>query len=79
MNVRKLFKILAGIAKTESEGITMFMDSFLLKHWKEEFTQNWRERRYWNEECDNLIKVFKSMFEYLWKSYGGGVRKPGEK
>lgn len=42
-------------------------------------TQKWRDERYWNEECDNLLKSHYPLFDYIFKHYGCGYLKPGEK
>ncbi len=35
--------------------------------------------RYWNEACDNILKAYKPLFEFLYASFGGTHKKPGEK
>ena len=42
-------------------------------------TQKWRDQRYWNEEVDNLLKSHYPLFDYIFKKYGCGYLKPGEK
>lgn len=42
-------------------------------------TQKWRDQRYWNEEVDNIYKSHFPIFDYIFKKYGCGYLKPGEK
>lgn len=41
--------------------------------------REFRRKRYWNEECDNVYKANISLMEYLYDNYGGSKMKPGEK
>jgi hypothetical protein len=51
----------------------------LKPYWKDEITHDWRVRRYWNEECDNVFKSFTVLFQFIYNHFGGTHRKPGEK
>ena len=41
--------------------------------------QSWRSNRYWNEPCDNLYKAYAPLFTYLYNTFGGKHKKPGQK
>ena len=39
----------------------------------------WRVERYWNESCDNIYKAFVNLFQFLYVTFGGTHKKPGQK
>jgi len=39
----------------------------------------WRVERYWNEPCDNIYKAFAPLFTYIYNTFGGTHKKPGQK
>lgn len=41
--------------------------------------QEFRNTRYWNEECDNILKSHITLFDSVYDSYSGARRLPGEK
>ena len=41
--------------------------------------QKWREDRYWNEECDTVLKSYLPILQGLYKRYSGLKSKPGQK
>jgi len=41
--------------------------------------QRWRDERYWNEACDNILKAYAPLFQHLFNVYGGTHKKPGQK
>ena len=42
-------------------------------------TQQWREQKYWNEECDYCLKYYKNIVEYIFNKYSVKKVKPGQK
>lgn len=43
---------------------------------------NWRVNRYWNEDNDRLLKIFKTFLEPLYEKYAGStikIKKKGER
>ncbi|MDR3547216.1 MAG: hypothetical protein P4M11_02880 [Candidatus Pacebacteria bacterium] len=38
-----------------------------------------REKRYWNEECDNIYKAHYQLFENVYQARSGSHKLPGEK
>lgn len=40
--------------------------------------QEWRLKRYWNEEVDNLYKSHFPLLDFLFKRYGMKYMKPGD-
>eukprot|EP00347_Sterkiella_histriomuscorum_P017331 403349792 len=41
--------------------------------------QRWRQERFWNEPCDNILKAFAPLFTYIYNTFGGSHKKPGQK
>lgn len=41
--------------------------------------QKWRDERYWNEECDNILKSHFPIFDKVYKTFGCHYLKPGDK
>ena len=71
---------LAKEASSKAEAIKMMHDHNLTPYYNDALDcQKWRDKRYWNEEIDNLLKSHFPLFQYMFKNYGCGYLKPGEK
>jgi hypothetical protein len=57
----------------------MLIDRNLINEFNEVDAHKWRLERYWNEECDNLIKTNVALFKHLYETKGGAHKLPGEK
>jgi len=57
----------------------MMIDNNIMKDFGDVDAQKWRNERYWNEECDNLIKTNLTLFNHLYNTKGGAHKLPGEK
>ncbi len=42
-------------------------------------SQAWREKNYWNEECDDVYKTYKKVLEEVYKKFSVKKVKPGQK
>jgi hypothetical protein len=38
---------------------------------------DWRKKRLWNEECDNVIKFYLPLLKVVYEKYYGKYSKPG--
>lgn len=41
--------------------------------------QKWRDTRYWNEECDSVLKKYKGVIDGVYGKYSGAKSLPGKK
>lgn len=42
-------------------------------------SQRFRDERYWNEECDDVLKLYKAVLENVYLKYSVKKKKPGQK
>ena len=66
------------MVETKSEAVRMMINRNLLPYYGKQNAQKFRDERYWNEEVDNVYKSHVTLFEYLYKNYGGTHMKPGD-
>ncbi|EAR90533.1 hypothetical protein TTHERM_00120790 (macronuclear) [Tetrahymena thermophila SB210] len=57
-------------ASTSQDSLNLFLDDPLLieKFLEVGDPQEWRDTRYWNEECDNVLKQYLGFIKILWES-----------
>ena len=55
------------------------IDAHMIPYCSQFNCQEFRVKRYWNEECDNIYKSHYTLFESLYQSRSGSHRMPGEK
>jgi NLR family CARD domain-containing protein 3 len=66
-----------GDLKSLSDSITMLGKHFELE--QPVNCQKFRDERFWNEACDNLLKANKALLEEVYHTKSGKHKKPGEK
>ena len=71
-------KSLGGDVDTKPGAVKNFIEKNLVE-FNEANAQKWRIERYWNEECDNIIKANITLFHQLYNTKGGLHKLPGEK
>ncbi|CDW85738.1 UNKNOWN [Stylonychia lemnae] len=71
----------SGFCKTQSEAVAKLIDKNFMPIQNSILYQNhgWRTQRYWNEGCDNALKAFRPLLEWIYHKFGGTHKKPGEK
>lgn len=65
-------------ASSKAEAIKMMYERNLYPSFGKDHPQKFRDERYWVEEVDNIFKSHVTLFEYLYKTYGGTHMKPGD-
>ncbi len=66
-------------AATEPAAVESLLEQNLAPNCAQFNCQEFREKRYWNEGCDNILKSHFGLFESLYDSNSGLRRLPGEK
>jgi hypothetical protein len=61
------------------EALELLFEYHLYPECSELGTQEFRDKLYWNEECDLVLKGQLTLLNYLFKTYGGTHKMPGEK
>ena len=64
---------------TEEAAVERFFTINIAPNCSQFNCQQFRNNRYWNEECDNILKSHISLFDSLYDLYSGMRRLPGEK
>ncbi len=64
--------------ESKPEAVKCFIEKNLVE-FNEANSHKWRSERYWNEECDNIIKANITLFHQLYNAKGGLHKLPGEK
>lgn len=81
LKVTKIF-IYYDLAKdvdSEAAALEKLMLKHIIPNCSQFNCQSFREKRYWNEECDNILKSHFALFESLYVSNSGSRKLPGEK
>jgi len=68
-----------GDANTEVEAVKMMLDNHILPNCSQFNCQVFRNTRYWDEECDNIIKSHYDIIENLYETRSGRRKLPGDK
>jgi hypothetical protein len=68
-----------GAVPTRVEAVKKLYDTHLCKYAGNLDSQRWREERYWNEECDNILQANWDFLFHIYTIRGGSKKKPGEK
>lgn len=70
----------SGIVETYSEAVSMMMDQIAEEINRPLFDyQSWRDKFYWTERCDLILKKYKHLLEFFFQKYSGAKTKPGQK
>eukprot|EP00828_Plagiopyla_frontata_P019188 TRINITY_DN24542_c0_g1_i1.p1 TRINITY_DN24542_c0_g1~~TRINITY_DN24542_c0_g1_i1.p1 ORF type:complete len:257 (-),score=58.21 TRINITY_DN24542_c0_g1_i1:72-842(-) len=67
------------VAQTMAEAVDLILKESCQPVFSKYNQQEWRDTRYWNEECDDIYKFFKSMLEHIYLKYSVKKKKPGQK
>ncbi len=78
MIVRDERVTIAGKVHSQLEAMERLIEAQMAVKYGNVDCHKWRETRYWCEETENFIKAHYSIFEELYKGFGGTHRKPGE-
>jgi NLR family CARD domain-containing protein 3 len=57
----------------------MIRDNLLPIYTKYTVAQKWREEKYWNEKCDDVLKAYKFILENVYSRYSVKKVKPSQK
>jgi hypothetical protein len=66
-----------GEVSAASEAIAMFLKEQVVKTFSNLDSHKWRLEKYWNEECDTVLKKYLPIIKELYKKYSGGHSLPG--
>ena len=58
------------LCETPSEAVTMLIDH-IGKVLKKTSITGWRYKRYWNKECDQVLKHYMNILKNVFKKYAG--------
>lgn len=70
---------LAKEVNSEVAAVEKLLQKHIIPNCSQFNCQIFREKRYWNEECDNILKSHFGLFESLYESNSGSKKLPGEK
>ena len=70
---------LAKEINSEYEALEKFFEQNMIPNCSQFNSQEFRDKRYWNEECDNILKSHIALFDHLYEANSGLRRLPGEK
>ena len=68
-----------GSVATRADAVRKLYDAHLNKFAGNLDSQRWRDERYWNEECDNILQANWDFLYHIYTVRGGSKKKPGEK
>ena len=59
--------------------VKALINDHCLPYFKQFDAQKWRDDRYWNEECDDVLKYYRPVLENIYTQYSKKKVKPGQK
>jgi len=73
------YLIIGKEVESEPRAVEKLFQQHIIPNCAQFNCQEFRDNRYWNEECDNILKSHISLFDSLYDSNSGARRLPGEK
>ncbi|CDW83691.1 UNKNOWN [Stylonychia lemnae] len=68
------------ICETIVESINKFLnDEFLPQSKCDRTMQEWRDKRFWNEQCDNFLQNHYDLFRHIYEKFAGKSQRQGRK
>lgn len=64
--------------KSYSEAVLKLWEEHLNEEMISHGSQEWRNERYWNEECDMVLKYYNKTLQFVYQNYSKKKVKPGQ-
>lgn len=71
-------KRIGGVCKSASEAVALMMKDNFVKTFGGLDSHKWRMDKFWNEECDTVLKRYLPIIKELFRKYSGRYTAPGK-